>query len=157
MVEIIVKRDGPRREDVPLKRFLSENRSTITRLADHLSNGNYSASKAQQEKPQAENHIIIVGGGGASTGEVCARIRSTRNGRVIAVDENAGKQLHHIGQIARKNGEMLFLLVTKANGFFAPVEDEIAEALSDLDGKPVRSDKDEEDIVAEIGRRLGMA
>jgi hypothetical protein len=121
-----------------------------------LSNGHYSASKVQQEKPQAENHIIIVGGGGSAASEVCARVRSTRNGRVIAVDENSGKQLDHIGQIARKNNEMLFLLVTKANGFFAPVDDEIAGLLSDLDGRPIRSEKDEEEIVAEIGRRLGM-
>ncbi|MDI9847824.1 hypothetical protein QM467_07125 [Rhodoblastus sp. 17X3] len=156
MVEIIVKSDGPRREDVPLKRFLRENRSTITRLADHLSNGNYSASKVQQEKPQAENHIIMVGGGGFAAAEICARVRSTRNGRVIAVDENSGKQLHHIGQIARKYNDTLFLLVTKANGFFAPVDDEIAGSLSDLDGTPIRSEKDEEEIVAEIGRRLGM-
>lgn len=156
MVEIIVKSDGPRREDVPLKRFLRENRATITRLADHLSNGRYSESKVQQEKPQAGNHIIIGCNGSSAATEVCARVRSTRNGRVIAVDENLGKQLHHIGQIARKNNETLFLLVTKANGFFAPVDDEIADRLSDLDGKPIRSEKDEDEIVAEIGRRLGM-
>jgi hypothetical protein len=156
MVEIIVKRDGPRREDVPLKRMLHENRATITRLADHLSNGQYSASKAQQEKPQAEGRIIIVGGGEAASTEVCARVRATRNGRVVAVDENSGKQLHHIGQIARKNNETLFLLVTKANGFFAPVDDEIAVRLSDLDGRPVLSESDEAEIVAEIGLRLGM-
>ena len=45
MVEIISKRDGPRREDIQVKRLIEQNRSTIVRLADQISGGGYSASK----------------------------------------------------------------------------------------------------------------
>lgn len=45
MVEIFSKRDGPRREDVQIKRLIEQNRGVITKLADQLSNGRYSQSK----------------------------------------------------------------------------------------------------------------
>ncbi|CDX61181.1 hypothetical protein LCM4577_14320 [Mesorhizobium sp. LCM 4577] len=50
MVEIISKRDGSRREDVAMKRLIEQNRATITRLADHISGGSYSAGKAPKPK-----------------------------------------------------------------------------------------------------------
>ena len=46
MVEIISKRDGSRREDAAMRRLIEQNRATITRLADHISGGSYSAGKA---------------------------------------------------------------------------------------------------------------
>ncbi|TIN30893.1 MAG: hypothetical protein E5Y25_33040, partial [Mesorhizobium sp.] len=58
MVEIISKRDGSRREDAAMKRLIEQNRATITRLADHLTGGSYSAGKAQKPKAQAKGLII---------------------------------------------------------------------------------------------------
>ena len=49
MVEIISKRDGPRREDVQVKRLIEQNRSTIVRLADQISGGGYSASRKPRQ------------------------------------------------------------------------------------------------------------
>jgi hypothetical protein len=39
MVEIISPRDGPRPQDARLKALIDNNRATITRLADHLTQG----------------------------------------------------------------------------------------------------------------------
>ena len=58
MVEIISKRDGPRREDVQVKRLIEQNRSTITRIADQISGGGYSASKTPRQAPKPQGLII---------------------------------------------------------------------------------------------------
>jgi len=48
MVDIISKKTGPRREDVVAKRLINNNWSTISRLADQISNGGYSKSRQAQ-------------------------------------------------------------------------------------------------------------
>ena len=117
MVEIISKRDGPRREDMQVKRLIEQNRSTIVRLADQISGGGYSASRKPRQQPKAEGLIIHVGGSAASA-EASPSIRVTMNGRVISKDQNTGRQLHHIGDVRDRNGEQIFVLATKQNGFF---------------------------------------
>ncbi len=156
MVEIISKPGGPRREDVQVKRLIEENRSTIARIADQISGGGYSASKAPRPKPQPKGLIIHVGSGTTAVSETKPTIRISLNGRVIAVDENSGRQLHHIGELRRRDGAEVFVLATKANQFFAPVDDDIAAALADLDGGRLRPDYGEDELAAEIGGRLGM-
>ena len=133
MVEIISKRDGPRREDMQVKRLIEQNRSTIVRLADQISGGGYSASRKPRQQPKAEGLIIHVGGSAASA-EASPSIRVTMNGRVISKDQNTGRQLHHIGDVRDRNGEQIFVLATKQNGFFSPVDETVAEALAELDG-----------------------
>jgi hypothetical protein len=76
LVDIISKRDGPRREDVPLKQLIQQNRGIITRLADQISGGGYSASKRQRSEPQAEGLIIHVGGSQKKAAEVVPTISS---------------------------------------------------------------------------------
>lgn len=156
MVEIISKPGGPRREDVQVKRLIEENRATITRIADQISGGGYSAGKAPKPKPQPKGLIIHVGGGATTAAEPKPTIRVSLNGRVVAVDENSGRQLHHIGELRRRDGAEVFVLATKANQFFAPVDDGIAAALADLDGSRLRPDYGEDELAAEIGARLGM-
>jgi len=156
MVEIISKRDGPRREDAQVKRLIEQNRSTIVKLADQISGGGYSASRKPREEPKAEGLIIHVGGGSPVTAEAKPSIRVTMNGRVISKDQNTGRQLHHIGDIRKRGEEQVFVLATKQNGFFSPVDDSIAKALVDLDGSRLAATYTEEQLAADIGAKLGI-
>ncbi|MEQ1954518.1 hypothetical protein [Mesorhizobium sp. CN2-181] len=157
MVEIISRRDGPRREDVQVKRLIEQNRPTIERIADQISGGGYSASRKPRQQPQAEGLIIHVGGGSPPAAETSPSIRVTMNGRVISVDRNTGRQLHHIGDIRQRDGGEVFVLATKQNGFFAPVDQTLAEALAELDGVRLDAVRTEEQLAAEIGEKLGIA
>jgi hypothetical protein len=157
MVDIISKRDGPRREDVPLKRLIEQNRGIITRLADQISGGSYSASKRARAEPQAEGLIIHVGSSQQKSAEILPTIRVSLNGRVIAVDFNSGRQLHHIGDLRRRDGVDVFVLATKKNGFIAPVDETIAASLAGLDGARVDAAYTEERLAADIGAKLGIS
>ncbi|MBX3566987.1 MAG: hypothetical protein KF914_02955 [Rhizobiaceae bacterium] len=149
MVEIISKRDGPHRQDAQMRRVLEQNRATITRIADHLSNGAYTASRTPKPEPRAEGLIIHVGASPQVSAPAPA-IRVSLNGRVVMVDDNTGRQMHHLGDIRAGAGGDRFVLATKSNGYFAPVDDEIARALQELDGAPVHTDG--EDRLAEAVR-----
>jgi len=156
MVEIISKRDGPRREDVQVKRLIEQNRATIVRLADQISGGGYSASKASRQAPQAEGLIIHVGGGSPAAREARPSIRVSLNSRVIAIDQNTGRQLHHIGEIRDRGTGQFFVLATKENGFFSPVDEAVAEALAEFDGARLDTAHTEEQLAADIGKKLGI-
>ena len=156
MVEIISKRDGPRREDVQVKRLIEQNRSTIVRLADQISGGGYSASRQPRQQPKAEGLIIHVGGSAATASEASPSIRVTMNGRVISKDQNTGRQLHHIGDIRNRDGDQIFVLATKQNGFFSPVDGTVAAARAELDGAHLTATYGEEQLAADIGAKLGI-
>ena len=156
MVEIISKGDGSRREDAAIKRLIEQNRTIITRLADHISAGGYSAGKAAKPKPEAKGLIIHVGSSARPTADANPKVRISLNGRVIVVDEDSSRQLHHIGDLRRRNGAEVFVLATKENQYFSPVDEDIAAALADLDGSQLGPDYGEEQLAAEIGNRLGM-
>jgi len=158
MVEIISKRDGPRREDVQARRLIEQNRNVITKLADHLSGGRYSESKKPKLAPQAEGLIIHIGGGPAPSlqPEPEPRIRVTSNGRVIVVDVNSGRQLQHFGNIHEVNGARIFALATTDKGFIAPIDDATLEALADLDGVCLGPFYDGPELAADIGIRLDI-
>ena len=78
------------------------------------------------------------------------------NGRVISKDQNTGRQLHHIGDVRNRNGEQIFVLATKQNGFFSPVDETIGEALAGLDGSRLTATYTEEQLAADIGAKLGI-
>ncbi|RWP61672.1 hypothetical protein [Mesorhizobium sp.] len=156
MVEIISKRDGPRREDAQVKRLIEQNRSTIVRLADQISGGGYSASRKPRQQPKAEGLIIHVGGGAAPVAEAKPSIQVTMNGRVISKDRNTGRQLHHLGDIRDRGGDQVFVLATKQNGFFSPVAEIVAEALADMDGSRLAATYTEEQLAFDIGAKLGI-
>jgi len=156
MVEIISRRDGPRPEDARLRRLLNDNRGTITRLADHLTSGRYSASKVPKEAPKPQGLIIHDLGSSRPADEPRPVVRVSLNGRVILVDENSSRQMHHLGELRSRQGRDVFVLATKENGFFAPLDDEIASTLGELDGCFLDGDEGEEALAAEIGRRLGL-
>jgi hypothetical protein len=156
MVEIFSRQDGPRQEDAHVKRLIEQNRSVITRLADQLSNGRFSESKKPKPVPQAEGLIIHIGGSAKPPPEPEAKIRLTANGRVIAVDVGSGRQLQHFGDIRETHGVKIFRLATAANGFIAPLDDEMSEALADIDGVLLGTSYTDRDLAADIGMRLDI-
>lgn len=157
MVDIISKRSGPRKEDVQIRQILSENRATITRLADHLSGGGYSASKRPKSTPQAQNLVIVHGPATMSDAPPAPHIRVSPNGRVVMMDQNSGRQLHHLGDLRRIEGTMRFYLATTANGYIAPLDAGIAQNLGALDKQALNASYSEEDLAAAIEAALGLA
>ncbi|SON57425.1 hypothetical protein HDIA_3884 [Hartmannibacter diazotrophicus] len=155
MVEFFSKSSEPRREDAHMRRVLEQNRSTITRLADQFSNGAYSASKQPREEPKAEGLIIHALSGPVRSDVAEPHVRVSVNGRVIVMDLSSGRQLHHLGEIRRIDGERRFRLATRENGFFSPVDGDISGALADLDDCRITPDFPEPRFVEEIGQRLG--
>ena len=159
MVEIFSRRDGPNPQDQRLKSLLDKNRATITRLADHFSQGAYSASKAAKAAPTLEvdkKIMHVVGGTAAPAREARPEVRATLNGRIVVVDDETGRQLHHLGEIRRRDGAIIFVLASAANRFPAPASPEIVEALDDLDSAELHPDGGEEALVSEIAQRLGF-
>jgi hypothetical protein len=156
MVEIISRRDGPRREDAALRRIIGDNSATITRLADHLTGGGYSASKAPKQAPKPQGLIIHDLGSARPAEKPHPVVRISLNGRVILVDENSSRQMHHLGEIRSRQGREVFVLATGENGFFAPVDAEIAGMLAELDGCVLEGEEGEQELAAEVGKRLGL-
>jgi hypothetical protein len=79
------------------------------------------------------------------------------NGRVIAVDFNSGRQLHHIGEFRGGGLSRRFVLATAANGFFAALDDQLVVALRDLDGRLTPDESAQEALVLTIDDRLGYS
>lgn len=157
MVEIISKRNGPRREDVQIKQLIEQNRATITRIADHISGGSYSAGKTarQARKPEGQGRLMIHTGPAARpSDDVAPTIRISLNGRVVVMDGNSGRQLHHLGEVRSRDGGETFVLATKDNGFFALVDESIAARLSGIDGTRLGPEYGEEQLAADIDALL---
>jgi hypothetical protein len=158
MVEIFSRRDGPRPQDVRVKALIDKNRLTIERIADHLTQGGYSAGKvvkAAAPRVEAKTIVHALGGSNSSrTIESRPTVRATLNGRVVVVDDNSGRQLHHLGEIRRRDGQIVFSLASAENGFSAPLPDDILNTLADLDQALLALDGGEEALVGEIASRL---
>ncbi len=157
MVHIISKREGPRREDVKAKRLIQENWGTIEKLADRISGGAYSASKVKQTEPQPQGLIINIPSSGGHAGDPDPHLRISNNGRVIVMDVNTGRQLHFLGQIARRDGGTLFVLAIPENGFVSPVDDAIRDRIADLDGTQITTQTSEDQLLNQLNKRLELA
>lgn len=157
-MDIISKKDGPRREDVEAKRLIRDNQKAITRLADQFSNGAYSASRnAKPEKPKPSGLMLHDLGRGSGTSEPQPYIRVSPNDRVVMVDLETNRQMHMLGEIRRRDGARRLALATAANGFITPLDEPLAEALADLEGAAINAEFTAETLAAEIGARLGIA
>lgn len=156
MVEIFSKRDTPRSDDVRLRRLIEQNRPTITRIADHISAGAYSAGKTRPQAPQPDGLIIHTNTTLRTDTDVAPVIRISVNGRVSSMDGNSGRQLHHIGDIRCRNGVESFVLATIANGFIAPLDEDIAVKLTDLDERRLDPEYGEDQLIEDIGTLLGI-
>jgi len=158
VVEIISKRDGPRREDVRARRLIEENRGTIRKLADHLSGGRFSESQKPKPAPEPEPDGRIVHAVGTTRPDMQAEpyVRISPNDRVVLVDFATGRQMHHLGDLRRRDGARRFVLATRENGYFSPVEESLATALADLDGTTLDRARTARTLADEIGTRLGI-
>ncbi len=156
-MDIISKRSGPRREDEAARRLVERNRHTIDRLADQLSNGAYSAGKRARtaDAPQASGLILSDLRAPRRPDDAKPYVRISPNRRVVVVDETTSRQMHHLGELRRIDGRWTFVLATRANGFFSPLDAGIAERLAALDGAVLGADRTEAGLAAEIGTLLG--
>jgi hypothetical protein len=155
VTDIISKRSGPRREDEEARRLISQNRGTIERLADQLSNGAYSARKSAP-KPAAASGLIVSDRAAPRRSDMPKPyVRISPNRRVVVVDETIGRQMHYLGELRRIEGRLVFVLATAANGFFSPLDADLAGALAPLDGLPLDSSRTETALAAEISNLLG--
>ncbi len=156
MIDIVSKGSGPRREDERARKLIEANRPVIEGLADRLTNGAWSArNRAKPDrKPEPEGLLIHTARATTTTEPPRPFARIAINGRVSLVDENTGKQMHHLGDIRRRDGRDSFRLATKENGFFSPVDPDIAAALADLDGQVLDGRDAERALIEAIGTRL---
>lgn len=156
MVDIISKRgDEPRPEDARIRRVLEANRPVIDKLADHLTNGAWSnRGRGQAAAPEPEGLLIHTARASTARGPAAPFVRVAVNGRVSLVDANTGRQLRHLGDLRRGPEGQRFRLATRDNGFFSPLDPEIAALLADLDATPVAGAEAERGLIAAIGERL---
>lgn len=163
MVDIISKRDGPRREDVRARQMIDANRGAITQIADRLTQGGYSAgmrakAAAASARPATEGKIFhaVSTSARTSTDSGDVRVKVSVNNRVVAYDSGSGKQVHLLGEIRRQDGLRYFALATRENGFFSGLPAGIAESIVELDGQIIDQACPESLLSAEIARRLGL-
>lgn len=160
MVDVFPRRSPPWSEDRRARDLIEKNRQTITRLADQMSNGAYSASKRQAGVPsEPEARGLVFSDLGAGKKAVVPRpyVRISPNRRVVIVDLETNRQMHFLGEIRRVDGARRFVLATAGNGFFSPVDRAIAARLDALDGAAMGPERDERALAREIGERLGIA
>lgn len=160
MVDIFSKSENPRREDAEAKRLLQGNRQTIHRLADQISNGEFSRSRARmaqaKQEPKPDGLNIHILGGSSAIKEIKPAVRISLNDRVFVMDENSGKQLEFLGQIKTGNGVEFFCLATQENGFISPVSPETEEVLQDLNGIVIETDEIKQKLAEVIATRLSL-
>lgn len=156
LVEIISKRDGPRREDVAARRVIEKNQGTIRRMMDHLTGGPLGRRPQRPAPPEPEGLIVHTGRAGSASSPVEPYVRVSANGRVVVADLATNRQLHFLGELRGPRRQQRFVLATEANGFFARIDDELGALLADLDGATIAGEVSEDDLVAVIGERLGL-
>jgi len=170
VVDIISKKKGPRREDVVAKRLINNNWSTISRLADQISNGGYSKARQasfkavnskniisrKDKKPESVGSSIHLMGGASKAYIPDPVVQISVNNRVVVMDARTGKQIMFLGEIRYQNNQKYFSLATKKNGFFSPVDEETELSLAALNGVIIESDDIQEAFLAAIKNRLDL-
>lgn len=156
MVDIISKRDGPRREDVAARKVLRENSGTIHKMMNHLTGGQLNSQASKPAAPEPKGLVIHTSRAIDSREVARPYVRVSINGRVVVADQETSKQLHFLGEIRGLRGSRHFVLATKENGFFALIDDELEDRLADLDGRAMMPDFSEDELIAVITRRLGI-
>lgn len=159
-MDIFSKRDGPRPQDVQAKRLISQNADKICMLADQLSNGGYSRMRQQQarrrEEPKPDGLVIHDLKAPVARDDLQPYIRISLNGRVVLTDQSSGLQIQLLGEIRGGFMSKRFVLATKENGFFSPIDDETLKALSHLQDAALTLEFGEKELAAEVGKCLGL-
>lgn len=154
MVEILRGKGSGRRVDARARQLIESNRSTIARIADRLTQGGVSSGQTLRQPPAAPRSRPARPRPAATQPDPYIRI--SPNGRVVVVDAETSRQMSFLGELRRRDGVERFVLATRANGFFAPLEAEAAEALAPLDGRTLTDGFGEEALAEEIARRLAL-
>lgn len=150
-MEIISKKEGLGRDESTIKRVLQENRGTINRLADHLTQGAWSSMRARPPQPPQEAPSRSFGYVPTSDErEIIPHVRISPNDRVILMDAATSRQIAFLGVITGRRQERRFVLATKANGFSAVLDDDQASLLGGLDGFQISRPDDEDVLVDRI-------
>jgi hypothetical protein len=158
-MDIISRKSGPRPEDQQAKQHLQRNWGTIEKLADTLSGGKYSADKARKAAPpqQASGLIFVDQARPRLADNPVPYLRISANGRVVIADSSSGIQMHFLGQLKRVNGEVQFVIATKENGFFAPVDPDLHDKIADLANHTVNRSYSEDSLAQDLKTRLQIA
>lgn len=138
MVTIISKPEGPPGGQSPMRRMTSHDRATITRIADHLTAGGFSAQRAAAStRPSPAPEPRSTSSRRPTPETARPYVRVSPNGRVVLADLDTARQLAFLGEVRRREGREVFVLATAENGFHAPLEAEVAHKLAALDGETV--------------------
>ncbi len=158
-MDIISKKSGPRAEDQQAKQHLQRNWGTIEKLADTLSGGKYSADKARKAvaPPHAKGLIIVDQARPRLADDPVPYLRISTNGRVVIADTGSSIQMHFLGQLKRIDGEVRFVIATKENGFFTPLDPDLYAKIADLANVVVNRGYAEDDLAQDIKARLQIA
>lgn len=157
MVTIISKSAGSHSGDREMRKVLERDRPTITRIADHLTSGGYSASRAAaaaRVEPLPSEARVSRRRPSADAAEPYVRV--SPNGRVVLADLATAHQLAFLGEVRRREGQDVFILATAINGFRAPLEGAIADRLATLDGTIVPKRGGARLLSDEIAKRLDL-
>jgi hypothetical protein len=157
MVEIISKREGPRKEDVAAKQFLRDNRATIDGIANHLTRGRWQALRNPAPASQQELSGKLWSIPAARPAELEPYVRISLNGRVVVADLASGRQIHFLGELRGERQSRSFALATAQNGFFSALDDQLHAALADLEGVSVPDEASEQRLEQELAIRLGLS
>ena len=161
MVDIISKKEGPRKEDLAVKHMLKGKERIITGLADAFTSGGYSASKqekmlAQNKKPEESTSKYFILSTKDCAGPPEPYVRISINGRVVIVDNRNSEQMHFLGEIRRFEDGKKFLLATAENKFFSPAEKEVTDMLTECDGVAINDAFTEEMLKDKLAELLGI-
>lgn len=156
MVTIISKSDRPRREDEAARKLLEANRPTINRLADHLTQGAWSARRAAPAEPPL---IVPSSSRRAATSIDNPRpyVRVSPNGRVVVADLDSARQLAFLGEIRRRDGHDVFVLARAESGFAASLDEETVGQLAEFDGRVTDGRQGLQSLKDDIALKLGLA
>lgn len=159
-MDIFSKRDGPRPEDVKARKLIKENSGTIRQLADTISNGGFTKMKQdearRQQQPKPEGLIIHDLKAPSKSDFPEPYVKVSLNNRVLLVDRSNGRQLQLLGHIRGSSFARRFMLATKENGYFSPVDDEIRAAIGALDNVELSQDMSEADLVNRLTELLRL-
>ncbi len=162
-MDIISKRSGPREQDKYAKEHLRRNWGTIEKLADQISGGGYSTNKAKSAaaakpaEPRGSGKIFVDQSSSRSADVPEPYLRISANGRVVVADRNSGRQLHFLGELKRRNGDVQFVLATAGNGYITPLDPDLQQSIVDLADRVLDQDYSEDDLFRDLSSRLTLS
>lgn len=159
-MDIFSKREGPRAEDVKAKRLIAENAPVIRKLADQISNGGFSRMRQEEaqrrEGPKPTGLIFHDMKSSVRSETPEPYVKVSVNNRVVLVDRTNGRQLQMLGEIRGNFLRRAFVLATKDNGFFSPMDEELHSAIGHLEDVEITSEFSEKDLARTIEDCLGL-